>query len=74
MYLFHVMHLRSLHRNREVDDLVDEWTSEPLDKELSATEESHLDACAVITGLNGPKPEPVSTGKTVLKFASLAGK
>jgi serine palmitoyltransferase len=74
MYHFHVMRPASLHRKQEVDDLVDEWTSEPVANELSATEQSHLDAVAVISEPNSPKPKLVSTGKTVLKLATLTGK
>jgi serine palmitoyltransferase len=51
--------------------LVDEWIPEPLGNELSATEQSDLDAVPVIVGPNGPKPKLASTGKTVINLASL---
>ncbi|KAH8102135.1 serine palmitoyltransferase [Cristinia sonorae] len=54
---------------KEIDELVDEWTPEPLGAELTSKEKAHLDAVPVIAGPTGPKPR-LTTGKTVLNLAS----
>ncbi len=57
--------LRSI--GKEIDELVDEWTPEPLAQPLNPVEQYELDSQPVIQGATGPKPKLVSTGKTVLK-------
>ncbi|KAH7907817.1 pyridoxal phosphate-dependent transferase, partial [Hygrophoropsis aurantiaca] len=63
---------------KEIDELVDEWTPEPLAPPLSDWEQRDLASVQVISGPNGPKPKILSTGKTVtnlasFNFAGLAG-
>lgn len=55
---------------KEIDELVDEWTPEPLCAPLSEWEQHDLDTVPVIQGANGPRPKIASTGKTVLNLAS----
>ncbi|KAF8153294.1 serine palmitoyltransferase [Crassisporium funariophilum] len=55
---------------KEIDELVDEWTPEPLGQPLTATEQADLAAVPIISGPNGPKPKLVSTGKTAVNLAS----
>ncbi|KAI0062481.1 serine palmitoyltransferase [Artomyces pyxidatus] len=55
---------------KEVDELVEEWTPEPLGQPLSAEEEADLASVPVISGANGPKPKLLNTGKQVLNLAS----
>ncbi|RDB17195.1 Serine palmitoyltransferase 1 [Hypsizygus marmoreus] len=57
--------------DKEIDELVDEWTPEPLGQPLSAKEQADLASVPIIAGPNGPKPKLVSTGKTVTNLASL---
>ncbi|KAK7683653.1 hypothetical protein QCA50_013029 [Cerrena zonata] len=54
---------------KEIDELVDEWTPEPLAAELSPQEEAELASIPVIVGPTGPKPK-LANGKTVLNLAS----
>ncbi|KAI1792788.1 serine palmitoyltransferase [Ganoderma leucocontextum] len=54
---------------KEIDELVDEWTPEPLAQPLSAQEQADLAAVPVIVGPTGPKPK-LASGKTVLNLAS----
>ncbi|CAL1710026.1 unnamed protein product [Somion occarium] len=54
---------------KEIDELVDEWTPEPLAAELSPKEQAELASIPVIVGPTGPKPK-LSNGKTVLNLAS----
>lgn len=61
---------RSLTTPQEMDELVDEWTPEPLAQPLTAQEEHDLAAIPIISGPNGPKPKLMSTGKTVINLAS----
>ncbi|EIW79758.1 serine palmitoyltransferase [Coniophora puteana RWD-64-598 SS2] len=56
--------------DKEVDELVDEWTPEPLAQPLTEWEQKELASIPVIAGPNGPKPKLVSTGKTVTNLAS----
>ncbi|KAK7449824.1 serine palmitoyltransferase component [Stygiomarasmius scandens] len=56
---------------KEIDELVDEWTPEPLAKPLDPIEEAELASVAIIAGPNGPKPKLVNTGKTAYNLASL---
>ncbi|OAX37337.1 PLP-dependent transferase [Rhizopogon vinicolor AM-OR11-026] len=63
---------------KEIDELVDEWTPEPLVQPLTEWEQKDLSSVPVIAGPNGPKPKLFSTGKTVtnlasFNFAGLAG-
>ncbi|CCM05479.1 uncharacterized protein FIBRA_07700 [Fibroporia radiculosa] len=53
----------------EIDELVHEWTPEPLAPALDATEQADLDAVSIISGPTGPKPK-LNNGKTVLNLAS----
>ncbi|OSX56865.1 hypothetical protein POSPLADRAFT_1076515 [Postia placenta MAD-698-R-SB12] len=54
---------------KEIDELVDEWTPEELAQPLTAVEQSDLNAVPVIAGPVGPKPK-LTNGKTVLNLAS----
>ena len=54
---------------QEIDELVEEWTPEPLAQTLSPEEEADLAAVPVIVGPTGPKPK-LASGKTVLNLAS----
>jgi serine palmitoyltransferase len=56
---------------QEIDELVDEWTPEPLGQPLNSIEAADLAAIPIIAGPNGPKPKLVSTGKNVINLASL---
>lgn len=53
-----------------MDELVDEWTPEPLGQALSPQEQADLAAVPVISGPNGPRPKIASTGKTAVNLAS----
>jgi len=55
---------------QEIDELVDEWTPEPLVQPLTAQQERDLASTPIILGPNGPKPKLMSTGKTVVNLAS----
>ncbi|KAF9531174.1 serine palmitoyltransferase [Crepidotus variabilis] len=55
---------------KEVDELVEEWTPEPLAAPLTPAEQSDLAAVPIIAGPNGPRPKLVSTGKTATNLAS----
>ncbi|KIK96087.1 hypothetical protein PAXRUDRAFT_826362 [Paxillus rubicundulus Ve08.2h10] len=55
---------------KEVDELVDEWTPDALVQPLSEWEQRDFSSVPIITGPNGPKPTLQSTGKTVLNLAS----
>ncbi|KAH9029582.1 serine palmitoyltransferase [Lactarius pseudohatsudake] len=57
-------------RRFEVDELVDEWTPEPLGAPLSAEEQTDLASVPVVSGANGPRPKLANTGKHVLNLAS----
>jgi serine palmitoyltransferase len=56
--------------HQEIDELVDEWTPEPLCVELTTEEQSDLASIPIVSGANGPRPKLVSTGKQVLNLAS----
>ncbi|KJA21307.1 hypothetical protein HYPSUDRAFT_203077 [Hypholoma sublateritium FD-334 SS-4] len=56
--------------DKEIDELVDEWTPEPLGAPLSPSEESDLAALPIIAGPNGPKPKLLATGKVATNLAS----
>ena len=56
--------------NQEIDELVDEWTPEPLEQPLTERESLDLASLPVISGPTGPKPKLVGSGKTVMNFAS----
>ncbi|KAH7883087.1 serine palmitoyltransferase [Phlebopus sp. FC_14] len=63
---------------KEIDELVDEWTPDALVQPLSEWEQRDLYSVSIISGPNGPKPKLLSTGKTVtnlasFNFAGLAG-
>ncbi|KAL1721764.1 pyridoxal phosphate-dependent transferase [Schizophyllum commune] len=55
---------------KEIDELVDEWTPEPLGQPLSEREQNELAAVPVIAGPNGPKPKLAGTGKTAINLCS----
>lgn len=55
---------------QEIDELVDEWTPEPLGVPLTPEEQSDLASVPVVSGPNGPRPKLVNTGKQVLNLAS----
>ncbi|KAF9001202.1 serine palmitoyltransferase [Cyathus striatus] len=56
--------------DKEVDELVDEWTPEPLGQPLTPTEQADLGAVPIVAGPNGPKPKLIATGKTAINLAS----
>ncbi|KAL1999741.1 hypothetical protein VTN02DRAFT_4081 [Thermoascus thermophilus] len=53
----------------EIDDLVEDWTPEPLVGPPSALEETEVEKRAVIVGPTGPKSK-LSNGRTVTNLAS----
>ncbi|CAK7240890.1 MAG: serine palmitoyltransferase component [Sporothrix thermara] len=53
----------------EIDELVDEWTPEPLVAPLTAIEEMEAESLPVIVGPTGPKCK-LSNGRTVVNLAS----
>ncbi|KAH8977845.1 serine palmitoyltransferase [Lactarius hatsudake] len=55
---------------KEVDELVEEWTPEPLGAPLTPEEQSDLASVPVVSGANGPRPKLANTGKQVLNLAS----
>jgi serine palmitoyltransferase len=55
---------------QEIDELVDEWTPEPLGVPLTPEEQSDLASVPVVSGPNGPRPKLLNTGKQVLNLAS----
>jgi serine palmitoyltransferase len=62
---------------KEIDELVEEWTPEPLAAEVTPYEQSLLDTTPVIVGPTGPKVK-LTNGRTVMNlaaynFAGLAG-
>ncbi|EDR09408.1 serine palmitoyltransferase [Laccaria bicolor S238N-H82] len=64
--------------DKEIDELVDEWSPEPLAQPLTAIEQADLAAVPIVAGPNGPKPKLVATGKTAtnltsFNFTGLAG-
>ncbi|GJN71651.1 serine palmitoyltransferase 1 [Purpureocillium lilacinum] len=56
-------------REDEIDELVDEWTPEPLVAERTSLEEADGDKVPVIVGPPGPKVK-LATGRTVTNLAS----
>ncbi|KAK9236177.1 pyridoxal phosphate-dependent transferase [Lipomyces kononenkoae] len=54
---------------KEVDDLVSEWTPEPLVAPLDEAGQADVDKIPVIVGPSGPKVK-LSTGKSVMNLAS----
>ncbi|KAF9186001.1 serine palmitoyltransferase component [Haplosporangium sp. Z 767] len=55
---------------KEIDELVAEWTPEPLVQPLSEIQRMELDKTQVIVGHQGPKPKVLSSGKNLLNLAS----
>ncbi|KAH9016845.1 hypothetical protein EDB84DRAFT_1567102 [Lactarius hengduanensis] len=53
-----------------VDELVDEWTPEPLGAPLTQEEQRDLASAPVVSGANGPWPKLANTGNQVLNLAS----
>ncbi|KAL9625121.1 MAG: hypothetical protein Q9160_000850 [Pyrenula sp. 1 TL-2023] len=53
----------------EIDDLVDDWTPEPLVTETTAFEEADAEKRPVIVGPTGPRSK-LSNGRTVVNLAS----
>ncbi|KAJ7638301.1 serine palmitoyltransferase [Roridomyces roridus] len=66
--------------DKEIDELVDEWTPEPLAAPLNAFEASDLAAVPIIVGHNGPKPTLARQPTKMIanlasyNFTGLAGK
>jgi serine palmitoyltransferase len=56
-------------REDEIDELVDEWTPEPLVGEPTALEAAELEKIPVIAGPTGPKTK-LANGRTVTNLAS----
>ncbi|KAG7089822.1 hypothetical protein E1B28_011470 [Marasmius oreades] len=56
---------------KEIDELVEEWTPEPLASPLDERDLSDLAAVPIIAGSNGPRPKLVNTGKSAYNLASL---
>ena len=54
---------------QEIDELVEEWTPEPLAQPLTAEEQADLASVPVIVGPTGPKPK-IAPNKTVINLAS----
>ncbi|KAH9060246.1 serine palmitoyltransferase [Lactarius vividus] len=54
---------------KEADELVDEWTPEPLGAPLTLEEQSDLASVPVVSGANGPRPKLANIGKQVLNLA-----
>ncbi|KAI0767506.1 serine palmitoyltransferase [Fomes fomentarius] len=54
---------------KEIDELVDEWTPEPLAAPLTPEEQADLASVPVIIGPTGPKPK-IAPNKTVINLAS----
>ncbi|KIV96890.1 hypothetical protein PV10_00704 [Exophiala mesophila] len=55
--------------DEEIDDLVDEWTPEPLVGKTTAFEEADLEKRAIIVGPSGPRCR-LANGRTVTNLAS----
>lgn len=53
----------------EIDELIEEWTPEPLVEPLTALEEMEAEKLPVIVGATGPKVK-LSNGRTVMNLAS----
>ncbi|KAL1891154.1 serine palmitoyltransferase component [Sporothrix stenoceras] len=53
----------------EIDELVDEWTPEPLVAPLTAIEEMETESLPIVVGPTGPKCK-LSNGRTVVNLAS----
>ncbi|KAL2751953.1 hypothetical protein ACRALDRAFT_1066400 [Sodiomyces alcalophilus JCM 7366] len=56
-------------RDDEIDELVDEWSPEPLVDSLTAFEEAEAEKLPVIVGPSGPKSK-LSNGRTVTNLAT----
>lgn len=56
---------------QDIDELVAEWTPEPLSQPLDETEAAELAAVPIVAGPTGPHPTLVNTGKTATNLASL---
>ncbi|KAI0672390.1 serine palmitoyltransferase [Trametes maxima] len=63
------IHADRVFKCQEIDELVDEWTPEPLAQPLTPEEQADLASVPVIVGPTGPKPK-LSSGKTVINLAS----
>ncbi|KAJ8489032.1 hypothetical protein ONZ45_g13728 [Pleurotus djamor] len=55
---------------KEIDELVHEWTPEPLSPPLTAEETNELASVSIISGPNGAKPRLTKSNKPVLNLAS----
>ncbi|KAH9032096.1 serine palmitoyltransferase [Lactarius hengduanensis] len=55
---------------KEVDELVNEWTPEPLGAPLTPKGQSDSASVPAVSGANGPRPKLANTGKHVLNLAS----
>ena len=59
----------SLHLDQEIDELVDDWTPEPLAVVPTAFEEAENEKRPVIVGVSGPKSK-LANGRTVTNLAT----
>ncbi|KAI9452052.1 hypothetical protein BJY52DRAFT_1214772 [Lactarius psammicola] len=57
-------------KSSEVDEFVDEWTSEPLGSPFTPKKQIHITSVPVVCGANGPRLKLANTGKQVLNLAS----
>jgi serine palmitoyltransferase len=55
---------------KEIDELVDEWTPDSLVQPLNEWEQRDLNSVPVVAGPIGSKPKLLSNGKTVINLAS----
>ncbi len=55
---------------QEIDELVDEWTPDPLTDPLSEKDKAELASIPVVQGAAGPRPKLLNNGKTVVNLAS----
>ncbi|KAH9160794.1 serine palmitoyltransferase [Lactarius sanguifluus] len=54
---------------KEVDELVDELTPEPLGSPLTSEEQSDFTSVPMVSGANGPRPKLTNTGQAGLRIA-----
>ncbi|KAH0831343.1 serine palmitoyltransferase [Lanmaoa asiatica] len=55
---------------KEINELVDEWTPDSLVQPLSEWEQRDLSSVPIVAGPIGPKPKLLSNGKSVINLAS----
>ena len=54
--------------SQEIDELVDEWTPEPLGTLLTPEEQSDLASVPIGSGANGPRPKLTNASKKVINL------